>query len=276
MVQSSRKGMPGLPDGPNLDSFWVCCASKLGEMTRIIIAAAVVLLAMPLAGQQQDSSSPSSAAQHNSPPSGQKKSAQQNSAHKPSSAEQNPFPEAKSEAAARKAQQEQDQNQNQNATPSAPAPQQGDPSKSPPAEQNPFPQEQSEKAAQQDQKQSGSGSGQAYSSSQSGLKGLAIPETNRDAREIQDPNLGKKDTQIGLFYLKTGDYKGAYERFTEAVQIDPGNADAVFGLAESARHLERRDEAIRNYQIYLSALPDGPRAKAARKGLKDLGASPNF
>jgi Tfp pilus assembly protein PilF len=78
-----------------------------------------------------------------------------------------------------------------------------------------------------------------------------------------------------MFYLKTGDFKGAYDRFSEASRIDPSNADAVFGLAESARHLNLRDEAIRNYRLYLSALPDGPRAKAARKGLRDLGASPD-
>ena len=240
-------------------------------MTRFIVAATAILLAMPLAAQQQDSSSTTPPPQHNAPAAGQKKSGQQSSAHKPSSADQNPFPEAESEAAARKAQQ--DQNQNQNATPSSPPAQPSDPAKTPEAEQNRFPQEQSQKAAQKDQQQSGSG--QDYSSSQSGLKGLDIPESNRDARAVQDPNLGKKDTQVGLFYLKTGDYKGAYERFTEATQLDPGNADAVFGLAESARHLDRRDEAIRNYQLYLSALPDGPRAKAVRKALKDLGATPH-
>jgi Flp pilus assembly protein TadD len=78
-----------------------------------------------------------------------------------------------------------------------------------------------------------------------------------------------------LFYLKTGNYQGAYDRLREAARVDPTNADAVFGLAEAARHLNRRDEAIRNYQLYLSALPDGPRAKDARKGLKELGVKPN-
>lgn len=252
------------------------CASKLGEMPGFLVAACMVLLAMPLTGQQQGSSAPP-AHQNSSSSSSQKKNSQQPSAHKPSTAEQNPFPEAQSEAAAHEAQQEQHQ-QDQDATPSAPAPQPADQAKpkSPAAEQNPFPEQQSEKAARQDQQQDSSGSTPpSYSSSQSGLKGLDIPETNRDARSLHDPNLGKKDTEIGMFYLKTSNYKGAYDRFSEANRIDPTNADAVFGLAESARHLDRRDEAIRNYRIYLSALPDGPRARAARKGLKDLGVSPN-
>lgn len=232
----------------------------------------MVLLAMPLAAQQQDSSGPPPAQQNSSSSSAHKKG--QNTAHRPTAGEENPFPEAQSEAAARKAQEQQQQ---EDAAPSAPAPQQPDEAKpqSPAAKQNPFPEEQSEKAARQDQQQSGSSSSQGYSSSQSGLQGLALPETNKDARSLQDPNLGRKDTEVGLFYLKTGDYKGAYDRFAEASRLDAGNAEAVFGLAESARHLNRRDEAIRNYRLYLSALPDGPRAKAARKGLKDLGAAPN-
>lgn len=244
-----------------------------GEMARFLIAACMVLLALPLAAQQQDSST--SPQQQKSSSSAQKKGSHEPSAHKPSAAEQNPFPEAQSKAAARKAQQ--DQQPDQDAAPSAPAPQQPEQArpKSPSAEQNPFPEEQSEKAARQDQQQGSSSSSQSYSSSQSGLKGLDIPETNSDARSIQEPNLGRKDVQVGMFYLKTGDYKGAYDRFSEASRIDPSNADAVFGLAESARHLNNRDEAIRNYRLYLSALPDGPRAKAAHKGLKDLGASPD-
>ncbi|HKR27709.1 MAG TPA: tetratricopeptide repeat protein [Acidobacteriaceae bacterium] len=243
-------------------------------MVRFPIAACVLLLALPLAAQQQDSSTPPQ--QQNSSSSAQKKHSQQPPAHKPSTAEQNPFPQAESEAAARKAQQDQEQ-PGQDATPSAPAPQQPEQAKpkSPPAEQNPFPEERSEKAARQDQQQGSSSSDPSYSSSQSGLKGLDIPETNSDARSIHEPNLGKKDVQVGMFYLKSGDYKGAYDRFSEASRIDPSNADAVFGLAESARHLNHRDEAIRNYRLYLSALPDGPRAKAARKGLKDLGGSPD-
>lgn len=250
-----------------------CSTPKLGEMSRILMAACVVLLAMPLAAQQQDSTTPPPKQQKSSSSSSAQKKATP-SAKKPSAAEQNPFPEAQSEAAERKEQQDHQQ-QDQDVTPSAPAPQQPDEPKPKSADQNPFPEEQSQKAAHQDQQQGSSSSSPGYSSSQSGLQGLDIPETNRDARAVREPNLGKKDTEVGMFYLKTADYKGAYERFIEATRIDPTNADAVFGLAESARHLDHRDEAIRNYRLYLSALPDGPKAKEARKGLKDLGVSPN-
>jgi tetratricopeptide (TPR) repeat protein len=269
-------------------------------MGRISIAAIIVLTALPLAAQQ-----PSSGQSNGTPPAQQGQStpnapAPQKSTQgkqKPSEAEQNPFPEAQSEAAAHAG-------QPQDATPSAPAPQDapnapkpaaqnGKPSE---ADQNPFPEAQSEKA-QQAQDQSGdqkpaqndgqnpasppgSGkSGQDYSSSH--LKLLDLPgdsdAANPDVAGGNGHNaaLATKDTQVGMFYLKTGDYKGAHDRFAEAAQADPGNADAVFGLAESARRLNLRDEAVRNYRLYLSALPDGPRAKDSRKALKELGVSPN-
>lgn len=246
-------------------------------MSRVLLFACAVLLALPMAAQQQDPSAP--AAQQNSSAKHKKQDQQPPAEKKPSTAAQNPFPEAQSEAAAHQAQQQQDPN----AAPPAPTPQEADApkpkssktDKPSEADQNPFPENQSRKAAQQDQQQPPSSRSPGYSSSQSGLQGLDIPKTNEDVRNIHNPSLGNNDTQVGMFYLKTGNFKGAYDRFVEATQVDPANADAVFGLAESARHLNLRDEAIRNYKLYLSAVPDGSRAKDSRKALKELGVQPN-
>ena len=90
---------------------------------------------------------------------------------------------------------------------------------------------------------------------------------------VHDPRLAADDVHVGQFYLNREDYKGAYARFKEATQADPENADAVYYLAEAARRMNHKDEAIQNYQLYLAALPDGPKAKEARKALKDLSAS---
>ncbi len=57
----------------------------------------------------------------------------------------------------------------------------------------------------------------------------------------------------------------------EAARSDPGNAEAVWGLAESAHQLQMNDVAIKNYRLYLSALPNGPHAKQIRKALKGMG-----
>src|SRR5690348_6735086 len=238
-------------------------------MSRVLLFACAVMLALPLTAQQQDSSVPPP--QQRSQEKHKKQDQQNQTQKKP--ADQNPFPEAQSEAAARQAQQQEQPPAPSAPTQSAPAPHETAPAKPSEADRNPFPEQQSRQAAQQEQKQSSSGS--SYSSSQAGLEGFEPPKTADDLRNIHNPSLGKKDTQVGLFYLKTGDYRGAYDRLQEATRVDPTNADAVFGLAEAARHLNRRDEAIHNYQLYLSALPDGPRAKDARKGLKELGVKPN-
>lgn len=248
---------------------------------RFLLVGSVALLALPLAAQQQDTAAPP---QQNPPAanSAQKKAAQKkdDSQQKPPASSRNPFPEAQSEAAA---------HQQQNDSPSAPQPAaQKSQSKPSPADQNPFPEAESQKAAHQEQQQenaapgdaSKSGSGQDYSSSQSGMKDLNLPgstDTKTAAANggvVLSPDLARQDTKVGHFYLQSGDYQGAYNRYKEAAHVDPGNADAVFGLAEAARHLNHRDEAVSNYKLYLSALPDGPKAKDARKALKEMGAEP--
>jgi tetratricopeptide (TPR) repeat protein len=247
---------------------------------RSLIAGSMVLLALSLAAQQQQDSAPppqNPPAQTNP----QKKDQQK----KPSTAEQNPFPEAQSEAAAHQTPQQ----DSSGSAPDAPQPQAAPQSTSQnkTGSQNPFPQTQSEKAAHQAQEPGksnppaapGSGDDQNYSSSQ--VKGLDMPDTSETPPPNlpptalpYSPKLARKDSQIGDYYLESGNYKGAYARFLEANQSDPGNAEAVYGLAESARHLGRADEALRNYRLYLSALPNGPRAKEVRKALKEMGAAP--
>jgi TolA-binding protein len=232
-----------------------------------------LLLAIPAMALGQDNTAPPP---QKPPASG---ASQKEDQKKPSETEQNPFPEAQSEAAAKQGQQ-QDQRENHDAAPSAPAPQntQKKPST---ADQNPFPEAESEKAARQDKQENGAPGGQSggdFSSSQ--VKGLDRPDdeggpaTEAPPAHGHNPGLARDDTRVGLFYLQTGDYKGAYERFLEATQSDPGNADAVYGLGESAWRLNKRDEALRNFRLYLSALPDGPRAKEIRKSMKKMGVEP--
>ena len=247
----------------------------------------MLLLALPIAAQQQDSSSSTSSSSQQSqstPANPQKKdqsasaAAKKDNDQKPatkpaSTAGQNPFPEAQSEKAAQQPQQ-------QDNAPSAPAPQSTQPPKgSSTADRNPFPEAQSEKAAEKDQQEQQKAD-QDYSSSSSGVKGLDLPAqagplpAGAPGASEFNPRLARKDVSVGNFYLQTGDYKGAYDRFLEATQVNPGSADAVYGLAEAARRLNKRDVALQYYQLYLAALPDGPKAKDARKALKEMGAQP--
>jgi len=242
------------------------------------IAVVALLVALPLAARAQDNAA---APQQNPPSAPTPKDQPKKDQQKKSTADQNPFPEAQSEQAAHQAQQG-------DATPSAPqpqtTPQRGEQSKPSTAGENPFPEAQSEKAAHQAQPEpsapapASTSAGDSYSSSQ--VKGLDLPDAEgapasaAAAPMLYNPKLARKDAQIGDFYLESGNYKGAYDRFLEASRSDPGNAEAVFGLADSARHLNLRDEALRNYRLYLSALPNGPHAKEIRKALREMGAAP--
>lgn len=152
-------------------------------------------------------------------------------APEPNAAEANPFPEAKSQAAQAARQKAEDQ----------PPPQQG-----------------------------------VYSSSNQRLPGVDAlgngPVVNRagHAEPTFDPALAKKDDKVGKFYLRSGDWAGAYGRFKEATQVDPQDLHAVIGLAIAADHLGRRAEAIRNYKLYLDVKPNGRESKDALKALKRL------
>lgn len=252
-------------------------------MLRVSLIAAM-LLALPLAAQPQDSSSSS---QQNPPaqssPSGAKKNPPKKDQPPKSAAQENPFPATQSRTAADQAQQ---QNAAPGSEPNAPqpsaTPRPSSPGKT--ADQNPFPEEQSEKAAHAAQQQENPAPGptpppadQEFSSSQ--VKGLDMPDTSETPPANLppsplpwNPKLARKDANIGDFYMESGNWKAAYDRFLEANRSDPGNAEAVFGLADSARHLGHRDEALRNYRLYLSALPNGPHAKEIHKALKSMGA----
>ncbi|QNI30236.1 tetratricopeptide repeat protein [Alloacidobacterium dinghuense] len=152
------------------------------------------------------------------------------------------------------------------------------------ADDNPFPEDISEKAAADAKARDSEAAKPApaatgESSSRDKLDNLDL-EGDRDTRiadgaggVVHNPKLAADDVHVGQFYLNREDYKGAYARFKEATLADPENPEAVFYLAEAARRMNHRDEAVTNYQLYLAALPDGPKAKEAHKALRDLSAS---
>lgn len=176
----------------------------------------------------------------------------------------NPFPEAKSQKAASAAGFPANA-PNQNTVPQH---------KPTPAEANPFPEEKSRKAADAANGPAKGPSGS--SSSRFDVNRLNAPAgseariSNGEGGYIHDPQLAEKDVKVGNFYLQTRDYKGAYDRFLEATRVAPENGNAVFGLAESARGLNKTQEAITNYSIYLQAFPKGKKAKDAEKSLTEL------
>jgi tetratricopeptide (TPR) repeat protein len=87
---------------------------------------------------------------------------------------------------------------------------------------------------------------------------------------MHDPARSKKDDEVGKFYLAKGDYKGALLRYQDATATDPTNVDAIFGLAETQHNLKQNADALKNYELYLKIVPNGPKAKQALKGLKEI------
>jgi len=133
---------------------------------------------------------------------------------------------------------------------------------------NPFPEDVSKQAAK------AAGNDPAPTAKPDVPPGFSSSQSNPDngSDQIVDPPRAKKDAEVGGFYLKHGDYQGALLRYKDATTSDPTNVEAIFGLAETQRMLKKNAEAVRNYQLYLDIVPDGPRAKQALKALKALGS----
>ena len=177
-------------------------------------------------------------------------------------------------------QQSSSQEQNQdNAQPDTKKQQDQKPS---PEEANPFPEaisRKAEDAANGTSTPAAKSSASDYSSSKVDMKRLDEPTegesriSNGAGGYIHSPALAAQDDKVGKFYLQTGDFKGAYDRYKEATLVAPEDEDAVFGLAESARELHMTHEAVANYTLYLDAFPDGKKSKEARKALAALGAA---
>ncbi len=87
-----------------------------------------------------------------------------------------------------------------------------------------------------------------------------------------NPHKAQKAVEVGDFYFKRDNYRAALNRYQEALQWKPGDAEATFKSAESLEKLGRLQEARAKYEAYLKLLPEGPHAKEARKALSKLPA----
>ena len=89
------------------------------------------------------------------------------------------------------------------------------------------------------------------------------PRQSPDDRETED-------LKVAAFYQNDGNYKGAYDRATDAVSLAGDDADAHLALAEAARRLGKLDEAERHYRTCLTLDPVPKAQKAAEKALKEM------
>ena len=79
-----------------------------------------------------------------------------------------------------------------------------------------------------------------------------------------------KDIEVADFYYKRGNYRASLERYKEALEFKENDAEATFGVARCEEKLGNSATARSHYEAYLKILPQGPRAKDARKALQRL------
>lgn len=93
-------------------------------------------------------------------------------------------------------------------------------------------------------------------------KGIDFHQTS-DQREAED-------LRVAAFYRDDGNFKGMYERASDAVSLAADDAEAHLALAEAARRLGKLDEAETHYKKCLELDPVPKTKKAAEKALKEM------
>lgn len=85
-----------------------------------------------------------------------------------------------------------------------------------------------------------------------------------------DPHKAAKCVEVGDYYYKQGNYRGAISRYQEALEWKPKDAEATYKLGEVREKTGDLNAALENYQAYLKILPKGPFADKAQKGIDRL------
>jgi tetratricopeptide (TPR) repeat protein len=85
-----------------------------------------------------------------------------------------------------------------------------------------------------------------------------------------DPHKAAKCIEVGDYYFKQGNYRGAISRYQEALDWKPRDAEATYKLGESQEKNGDSKAALSNYQDYIKILPKGPYAAKAQQGIDRL------
>ena len=89
-----------------------------------------------------------------------------------------------------------------------------------------------------------------------------------------EPDRAEPHVGLGWCFLDGDKSAAAQGEFGRALEINASFAEAYLGLGEVYKFRGSQERAIKNYQKYLSILPDGPEADVARNALRNLGAAP--
>jgi tetratricopeptide (TPR) repeat protein len=78
------------------------------------------------------------------------------------------------------------------------------------------------------------------------------------------PPSARQSVEVGNFYFRRKDYRGALSRYEEAARDDPYYAPAYLGLGKVYEKMGKKHEALADYQKYLSVLPSQKQADEAK------------
>ncbi|MEO8725420.1 MAG: hypothetical protein ABI383_04800 [Acidobacteriaceae bacterium] len=97
-------------------------------------------------------------------------------------------------------------------------------------------------------------------------------DVSEDVQEVKpwDPHKAQKDIEVGDFYYKRDNYRGAYARYQDALVWQENNAEAMWKAGLSSEKLGDKAAAARYYARYLKTLPHGDHAAEAQNKLAQV------
>lgn len=103
-------------------------------------------------------------------------------------------------------------------------------------------------------------------------------QSSPDQEFTYSPPSPSKSVEVGNFYFKQKNYRGALSRFEEAINTDADYAPGYLGLAKVCEKLNQKQRALTAYRRYLDLLPsdrDAEEAKSVHQAIarvqKELG-----
>ncbi len=85
-----------------------------------------------------------------------------------------------------------------------------------------------------------------------------------------DPHKAMKDIEVGDYYFKRQNYRGALGRYQEALIYKPNDADATLRVARTQERLKEYADARDSYAAFLKIIHEGKDADEARAALERL------
>ena len=104
------------------------------------------------------------------------------------------------------------------------------------------------------------------------LLGLTLVLGCASPPSAERPSAGRDIAAEALAASARADWVHAAELLRQALQLDPSRADSHYHLGLAASHLDRRDEAVREFRwVLANVAPELPEAVEARRWLTEAG-----